>query len=492
MNGIYILIILLIYFGILLTVSKLTAHKGDNDTFFRGNHQSRWYLVAFGMIGSSLSGVSFVSVPGWVGKTDMTYMQMVFGFFFGYLIVAYVLLPLYYRLHLTSIYTYLDKRFGRRSYKTGASFFLLSRMAGTAAKQFLVCMILQKYVFEQFHVPFLFTVCFMQLLIWLYTRKGGIRTIVWTDTLQTFCLIASLCLIFFQAGSMMHLDLGEMWHTIQQSPHSRIFVLDDWSSPQHFLKQFVSGIFIVIVMTGLDQDMMQKNLTCRNLQESQKNMCCYGLAFIPINFIFLGLGILLIAFSTYKGIALPSTGDDILPTLCTDGSLGFPVLVLFTIGIIAAAFANVDSALAAMTTSFCIDILGIERTDSRFSHHPETIRKRVHLGTTLIFIFFILLFKIFNHTNLIDAVYIIASYTYGPLLGLFAFGLTNRLKVRDKFTPYIAIAAPVLCYLLEYSVKNCFNYKFGYELLIINGLLMYIGLWCFSYKENKKIKYLDR
>lgn len=488
MNGIYILLILLTYFGILLTVARLTSRKGDNDTFFRGNRQSRWYLVSFGMIGATISGVSFVSVPGWVGKTDMTYMQMAFGFFFGYLVVAFVLLPLYYRLKLTSIYTYLDRRFGRRTYKTGASFFLLSRMAGTAAKQFLVCMILQTYVFEQFHVPFLATVCFLQLLIWLYTRRGGIRTIVFTDTLQTFCLIAALCLIFVQTGRLMNLDLGGMWDAIRESPHSRLFVFNDWSSPQHFLKQFVSGIFIVIVMTGLDQDMMQKNLTCRNLREAQKNMCSYGLAFIPINFIFLGLGVLLLAFAAQKGIVLPTNGDDILPTLCTDGSLGFPVLVLFTVGIIAAAFANVDSALAAMTTSFCIDILGVERRDSRFSQHPEQVRKRVHLGTTVVFILFILLFRVFNHTSLIDAVYIIASYTYGPLLGLFAFGLTTRRKPSDRLTPYIAIAAPLLCYLLEYAMQSFFGYKFGYELLIINGLLTYLGLWSVSMKEKAAIR----
>lgn len=485
MNGIYILLILLIYFSILLAVSRFTARRSDNDTFFRGNRRSRWYLVAFGMIGASMSGVSFVSVPGWVGKTDMTYMQMVFGFAFGYPVVAFVLLPLYYRLQLTSIYTYLDRRFGRCTYRTGASFFLLSRMAGTAAKQFLVCMILQKYVFDAFHVPFIVTVCFMQLLIWLYTRRGGIRTIVWTDTLQTFCLIASLCLIFVQAGRLMHLDVSGLWQTIADSPHSRLFEFDDWSSPQHFLKQFLSGIFIVIVMTGLDQDMMQKNLTCRNLREAQKNMCSYGLAFIPINFLFLGLGVLLLAFAAGKGIPLPATGDDILPTLCTDGSLGFPVLILFTIGIIAAAFANVDSALAAMTTSFCIDILGIERAGSRYSRHPERVRKRVHLGTTIIFILFILLFRAFNHTSLIDAVYIIASYTYGPLLGLFAFGLTNHRCPNDRLTPAVAVAAPLLCYALErYTLATC-GYKFGYELLIINGLLTYIGLWAVSKKPAK-------
>lgn len=480
MNGIYILLILLAYFGILLTVSRLTALNGSNDSFFRGNRQSKWYLVAFGMIGASMSGVSFVSVPGWVGKTDMTYMQMVFGFFFGYLVVAYVLLPLYYRMKLTSIYTYLDKRFGRKTYLTGASFFLLSRMTGTAAKQFLVCTILQTYVFDRFHIPFLFTVCFMQLLIWLYTRKGGIRTIVWTDTLQTFCLIASLCLIFFQVGTLMHLDISGMWHTVTESPHSRLFVWDDWTSSRHFLKQFLSGVFIVIVMTGLDQDMMQKNLTCRNLHEAQKNMCTYGFAFIPINFLFLGLGVLLLAFASYKGIAVPANGDDILPTFCTNGYLGFPVLVLFTIGIIAAAFANVDSALASMTTSFCVDILGVERKGSRFSRNPEAIRKRVHFGTTLLFIGFILLFRVFNHTNLIDAVYIIASYTYGPLLGLFAFGLTTGRMPRDGFTPYIAIASPLLCYLLEYTVQTATGYKFGYELLILNGLMVYAGLWASS------------
>lgn len=365
MSGVYILLTILLYFGMLLIAARLTSKNTGNDAFFRGNKQSPWYVVSFGMIGTSLSGVTFVSVPGMVRGLDMTYMQTVFGFFFGYLVIAQVLLPLYYRLNLTSIYTYLGERIGRRSYKTGAWFFLLSRIVGAAARLYLVCLILQTYVFDGMNIPFALTVSCIVLLIWFYTRRSGVRTIVWTDTLQTFCLLAALGLIIYQVASAFDTDPGGIARMVKDDVHSRIFVFDDWQSRQNFFKQFFSGIFITIVMTGLDQDMMQKNLSCRNLRDAQKNMYCYGFSFAPVNFLFLCLGILLLLLARARGMDLPALNDDILPMFAAQGHLGFPVLVFFTIGIIAATFSSADSALTALTTSFCIDILEVEKLEER-------------------------------------------------------------------------------------------------------------------------------
>ena len=330
MNGIYILLTILLYFGMLLLVARLTGRHSDNDAFFRGNRRSPWYIVSFGMIGASLSGVTFVSVPGMVRGIDMTYMQTCFGFFIGYLIIAHVLLPLYYRLNLTSIYTYLGDRIGKHAYKTGASFFLLSKIIGAAARLYLVCLILQHYVFDAFHIPFAATVIGIVLLIWLYTRRSGIRTIVWTDSLQTLCLLLALGLILYEVSGQLNLDFPGLVHAIRENEHSRIFVFDDWHSKQNFFKQFFSGIFITIVMTGLDQDMMQKNLSCKNLHEAQKNMYCYGISFVPVNFLFLSLGILLLLFASQLNIPLPAAGDEILPLFAAEGHLGFAVLIFFT------------------------------------------------------------------------------------------------------------------------------------------------------------------
>lgn len=424
MNGLFILITILVYFGVLLTISKLTSGKHtDNDAFFRGNRQSPWYIVSFGMIGASLSGVTFVSVPGMVRYIDMTYMQTCIGFFFGYIVIALVLLPLYYRLNLTSIYSYLGQRFGRHSYKTGASFFLLSKMLGAAARLYLVCLILQHYVFAAYGVPFAATAIGTVILIWLYTRRSGIRTIVWTDSLQTFCLLAALALIIYNVMNILDLNLSQTIDTIRNSEHSRIFVFDDWQSKQNFFKQFFSGIFITIVMTGLDQDMMQKNLSCRNLHEAQKNMYCYGISFVPVNLLFLSLGILLLIAAPQLGIELPAKGDDILPLFAAEGYLGPTVLVLFTIGIIAAAFSSADSALAALTTSFCIDILG---TEKQTEQKAAATRRKVHLLICTAFVACILAFEAIGSQSVIDTIYVLASYTYGPLLGLFVFGLFTK------------------------------------------------------------------
>ena len=481
MNGIYILLTLLAYFGILMLIAKLTSRRADNDAFFRGNRQSPWYVVAFGMIGASLSGVTFVSVPGMVRGIDMTYMQTCMGFFVGYLIIAHVLLPLYYKLNLTTIYSYLNERIGRYSYKTGASFFLLSKIIGAAARLYLVCLILQHYVFDDLHIPFSISVIGIVLLIWLYTRKSGIKTIVWTDSLQTFCLLAALGLILYNVGSQMNLGLGGMVQTVAESDYSRIFVFDDWASKQNFFKQFLSGIFITIVMTGLDQDMMQKNLSCRNLREAQKNMYAYGISFVPVNLLFLSLGALLLIFASQSGLALPEKSDDILPFFAAEGRLGFVTMIFFTIGIVAAAFSSADSALTALTTSFCIDILGVERTDEK---DAEKTRKWVHFFISTVFIGFIILFKVANNDSIIDAIYTIASYTYGPLLGLFVFGLFTKMRPRDKYVPWVAIASPIICFAIYRAVHQATGYQFGYEMLMFNGLLTFVGLSLLSIKRK--------
>ena len=481
MNGIYILLTLLAYFGILMLIAKLTSRRADNDAFFRGNRQSPWYVVAFGMIGASLSGVTFVSVPGMVRGIDMTYMQTCMGFFVGYLIIAHVLLPLYYKLNLTTIYSYLNERIGRYSYKTGASFFLLSKIIGAAARLYLVCLILQHYVFDDLHIPFSISVIGIVLLIWLYTRKSGIKTIVWTDSLQTFCLLAALGLILYNVGNQMNLGLGGMVQTVADSDYSRIFVFDDWASKQNFFKQFLSGIFITIVMTGLDQDMMQKNLSCRNLREAQKNMYAYGISFVPVNLLFLSLGALLLIFASQSGLALPEKSDDILPFFAAEGRLGFVTMIFFTIGIVAAAFSSADSALTALTTSFCIDILGVERTDEK---DAEKTRKWVHFFISTVFIGFIILFKVANNDSIIDAIYTIASYTYGPLLGLFVFGLFTKMRPRDKYVPWVAIASPIICFAIDRAVHQATGYQFGYEMLMFNGLLTFVGLSLLSIKRK--------
>lgn len=482
MNGIYILLTIFGYFALLMIVAKLTSRRADNDAFFRGNRQSPWYVVAFGMIGASLSGVTFVSVPGMVRGIDMTYMQTCLGFFLGYLIIAHVLLPIYYKLNLTTIYSYLESRIGRYSYKTGASFFLLSKVIGAAARLYLVCLILQNYVFDELKVPFTVSVIGIVILIWLYTRKSGIKTIVWTDSFQTFCLLAALGLILFQVSEQMDLSLGGMMQVVSESEYSRIFVFDDWGSKQNFFKQFFSGIFITIVMTGLDQDMMQKNLSCKNLREAQKNMYSYGLSFVPVNFLFLSLGVLLLLMASHTGLTLPEKSDDILPFFAAEGHLGFATLVFFTIGIIAAAFSSADSALTALTTSFCIDILGIERTDDK---EAEKKRKWSHFFISVVFIGFILLFKAANNDSIIDAIYTIASYTYGPLLGLFVFGLFTKWRPRDRFVPYVAIASPFICFAIDRVVYQSTGYQFGYEMLMFNGLLTFTGLALLSVGKKK-------
>ena len=462
-----ILIIILAYFAILFGISRLTSKKADNSTFYRANRRAPWYMVAFGMIGASISGVTFVSVPGMVLTSQMTYLQMCLGFIVGYLVIAFVLLPLYYRLNVTTIYTYLGQRLGQRSYLTGASFFLLSKMTGAAVRFYVVCIILQQFVFSPAGIPFAVNVVVMVLLIWLYTRRGGIGTLVFTDSFQTLCLFTALILIILSVIDQMHLSVSEAITTIANSEMSRVFVFDDWMSPHNFWKQFLSGVFVAIVMTGLDQDMMQKNLTCKTLRDAQKDMCTYGMAFVPANLLFLALGVLL---TMVVGTELK--GDEMLPTFIqsvADTHLLPLTTYLFIIGIVAASFSSADSALTSLTTCFCVDIL--QQPDN------EALRKKMHIVMCDFFMLFILLFRQLNSTSLIDAIYILASYTYGPLLGLFVFGLFTKKQPNDRLVPYICIVSPLLCYALDMVAQRLWDYHFGYELLMLNGLLTFAGLY---------------
>ena len=472
-----IVIAVLLYFSLLFVISHWTSRRATNATFYRADRRSPWYMVAFGMVGASISGVTFVSVPGMVMDMQMTYLQTCMGFIVGYVVVAFVLLPLYYRLDLPSIYAYLGQRFGTGSHRTASSFFLLSKMAGAAVKFYVVCIILHRFVFQPLDIPFAVTVIGLVLLIWLYTRQGGIKTLVWTDSLQTLCLFTALILIIYKVVTDLNLTVGEAVATVAQSELSKVFVLDDWVSKQNFWKQFLSGVFIVIVMTGLDQDMMQKNLTCKTLRGAQKDMCTYGVAFLPANLLFLSLGVLLTVWYQRYGLSLPA-GDELLPgyieQVSSNNNSQFSIVnyqlteLLFVLGIVAASFSSADSALTSLTTICCVDMLQ--------KGGDERLRKRVHVLMCTVFVLFILVFQVVNSTSLIDAVYIIVSYTYGPLLGLFAFGLFTKYSVRDKYVPFVAIASPVVCFLIDRITTSATGYHFGYELLMLNGVLTFLGL----------------
>ena len=471
-----IIVTMLAYFAVLLIASRITGRKATNDTFYRADRRSPWYMVAFGMVGASISGVTFISVPGMTLHSGMTYLQTCLGFIPGYFAVAFLLLPLYYRLNLTTIYTYLDRRLGARAYQTGAWFFMLSKMTGAAVRFYVVCIVLHEFVLGPAGIPFAATAAGMVTLIWLYTRSGGVKTLVWTDTLQTLCMFAALVLIITEVAGAMGMGIGEAAAAVAADPRSRVFVFDDWVSTQNFWKQFVSGIFIVIVMTGLDQDMMQKNLTCRTLREAQKDMCSYGFAFVPANLLFLALGVLLAQYAASQGTALPQSGDGLLPMFAATGHLGTTVLILFTIGIVAASFSSADSALTALTTSYCVDI--------RRRPGDERLRHRAHAGICAMFVAFILLFRMANSTSVIDAIYILCSYTYGPLLGLFAFGLLTKRHTDGRAVPYIAVCSPAICLAADQTVYALTGYKFGYELLMINGALTFAGLYAFSHRQT--------
>lgn len=480
-----ILTIIILYFSLLFVISWFSSRRAGNEAFFLGNRKSPWLVVAVGMIGSSISGVTFISVPGWVVDSHFSYMQMILGYVVGYVVIAEVLLPLYYRLKLTSIYSYLEGRFGKYSYKTGASFFLLSRSTGTAFRLYLMAVVLQMVIFDAWNIPFWLTVVVTLAFILLYTYRGGIRTIIWTDLLQTVFMLASVVLTIVLIGKNLNLGLSGIVKTVSEHEYSRIFFFDDFTDPRHFLKQFLGGMFITIVMTGLDQDMMQKNLSCRSLRDASKNVYLYGVSFIPVNLLFLSLGVLLVVFSTAKGIAIPAMRDDLYPLIATRGGMGIAVPILFILGLIAAAYSSADSALTALTTSFTVDILGISGRDEKT---VTRIRKRVHIAVTLAVMIIILVFREINNQSVIGAVFTVAGYTYGPLLGLYAFGLFTKRDIIDKATPYIAVASPMIAYVLnKYSVQLLWGYRFGYELLVINGLITFLGLLIFSRRPPRSV-----
>jgi SSS family transporter len=462
-------------------ISWLTTRRVRADSFYLGNRKTAWYVIAFGMVGSSISGVTFISVPGMVGASHFSYIQMVLGFVVGYVVVAQVLLPLYYGLGLTSIYAYLHKRFGRHSYKTGASFFLLSRLLGSAIRLLVVAIVLQALVFDKLGIPFGVNVFFTIGLIFLYTHKGGVKTIIWTDTLQTFALLSTLLLCMVGLSQAMGLSPKGVWALVRESDLSRTFFFDNPNDTRYFFKQFLAGVFTTITMTGMDQDMMQKNLSCKNLRDAQRNMRTYGLAFLPVNLLFLVLGLLFYAFIARNGLAMPGKPDEIFPYIATGGFLHPVVGVLFIVGVVAAAYSSADSAMAALTTSFTIDILGVKDDD------PCLRRKRrwVHAGMSAVFLLLILVFKFFYSESIINTVYKVASYTYGPLLGLFAFGLFTKVQVRDRWVPLVAIASPILSFALsELSPALFSGYQIGFELLIINGLFTFAGLALLRQKKG--------
>ncbi|GAA5036050.1 sodium/iodide co-transporter [Marivirga lumbricoides] len=466
-----------------MVISHLTSKSADNLTFFTANKQSPWYLVAFGMIGASLSGVTFISVPGEVGNTAFSYFQVVLGYLVGYFVIAAVLLPLYYRLNLISIYTYLEQRFGTRSYKTGAFFFLLSRIVGSAFRLFLVAGVLQIAIFDAFKWPFSITVAVTIALIWLYTFRGGIKTIVWTDTLQTLFMISAVVISIYLMKDGLDMSWTSLSEKVSNSGYSKIFVWD-WQSGKNFFKQFVSGAFIAIVMTGLDQDMMQKNLTCRTLKDAQKNMFWFCIVLVIVNFLFLSMGALLYVYAEQMQITLPQKSDDLYPMLALQH---FPAVagVVFLLGIVAAAYSSADSALTALTTSFCVDFLGLGKEEKPIS---KKLRIRVHLGFSVILFAVILIFKAINDDSVITAVFTAAGYTYGPILGLFTFGLITKYSLKDKYVPIVCLLSPVLSYIININSEAWLNgYKFGFEILVVNGLLTFIGLFLLKEKnENYK------
>ncbi len=485
MSSLGLSLIIVFYFVVLLIIAWITGRNADNAGFFVGNRKSPWYVVSFGMIGASLSGVTFISVPGWVGESHFSYMQMVLGYLVGYFVIANVLMPMYYRLNLTSIYTYLETRFGKFSYKTGASFFLLSRTIGASFRLFLVANVLQISIFEDVGVPFWFTVLVTVALIWLFTFRGGIKTIIWTDTIQTLAMLIALLFTIVLIGKSMGLNIGGLINAVSVSEYSRIFIFDDWKSPYHFVKQFLGGAFIAIVMTGLDQDLMQKNLSCRNIKDAQKNMYWLSFALVPVNLLFMSLGALLFIYAAFAGIPVPENTDNLYPLIATGGYLSVTVAFFFIIGLISTTYSSADSALTSLTTSFTIDILDAQK---RGEDRLKRTRHMVHIGFTIVLGLFILFFRVINDQNVIKAIFTIAGYTYGPLLGLYAFGLFTKRQVRDKFVPVIAIISPLLCLLLNnFSREILWGYKFGFELLIVNGLITFIGLIILSIGLKRKV-----
>lgn len=484
-----ILLCALAYFVFLFIISWYTARNADSQSFFVGEKKSKWYIVAYGMIGTSLSGVTFMSVPGEVGTRGFAYFQIVLGYLLGYATIALVLLPLYYKLNLTSIYTYLQQRFGNVSYKTGSSFFLLSRTLGASLRVFLVVNVLQEFSLDEMGVPFTVTGAVLIFMILLYTFKGGVKTIVWTDMIQTTCMLLAVILCVGIINHQLGYSFSEMFGKIQEKNYTQIFFWD-WHDGKFFLKQFFAGMFITIVMTGLDQEMMQKNISVSTLKDAQKNMFTFSFILLIVNFIFLILGAVLFLYASEKGIAIPEHSDDLFPTIALH-YLGPAAGLIFIIGLISALYPSADGALTALTTSFCVDIIGMkERTD--WTEKQKTIiRYTVHFSFAFILFMCLIIFRTLNDDAIITTLFKIAGYTYGPLLGLYTFGLFTRREIKEQLVPFICIASPVICFFMNKYSKELFNgYEFGFELLIINGLIVFLGLLMIS--SDKKISPLSK
>ncbi len=487
MSSSIIIFIVLIYFLILFVISNLTKGNDDNSTFFSANKNSPWYLVAFGMVGASLSGITFISVPGDVGQIEFTYFQVVLGYMVGYFVVAIVLLPIYYKLKLTSIYEYLNTRFGPTSHKTGAFFFFISRVIGASFRLFLVAIVLQKFVFESWNIPFEITVIISILLIWIYTFRGGIKTIVWTDTLQTGFMLISVFLSIYFINESLNWDFIDFIRSDEIKNFDKIIVTDSFLERNHFIKSFTGGVFITICMTGLDQDMMQKNLTCKSLEDAQKNMIVFSIVLVIVTFLFLILGALLFIYSQKNNIEIPlldgiPNTDLLFPEIALNSGLGITVGITFLLGLIAAAYSSADSALTSLTTSFCVDFL---KLDNKTQEKQKKIRKKVHVLMSCILIFVILIFKKFLNTNVIDGLLTVAGYTYGPLLGLFAFGIFTNYQIKDKYVWIVCLLSVLIVILIgNIPPSSLGNYKIGYELLPINGLITFVGLILIRRKQN--------
>ena len=470
-----VLLTMAAYFALLFSIAYVTGRKTDNQGFFVGNRRSPWWAVAFAMVGSSISGVTFISVPGWVATNNFSYMQMVLGFFAGQLIIAFVLIPLFYRMKLVSIYEYLENRFGATTYKTGAWFFFVSKMLGAAVRVFLVCIVMQLLVFKPLGVGFFWNVVLTMLLVWLYTFRGGVKSLIWTDSFKTLCLLLSVGLSIYYIARGLGLGIESLSSAVASHDYARMFFFDDLNDKRYFFKQFFAGVFTVIAMTGLDQDMMQRNLSCRNFRDSQKNILTSGLLQIGVILLFMVLGVLLYMYAAAQQIALPDKSDELFPLIATGGYFPTIVGVLFVVGLIAAAYSAAGSALTALTTSFTVDVL--ESTRRHDEQQTAHIRRWVHGAMTVVMGGVILLFNLLNNASVVDTVYVLASYTYGPILGLFGFGIFVRRPVRDRWVPVAALLAPVLCYLLQSHSQQWFGgYQFSYELLIFNALFTFVGL----------------
>lgn len=487
LSPVWLIGIIAAYFGLLLVISRLTSRGGKNEFFFLAGRQSPWFVVAFGMIGASLSGVTFISIPGVVGGSGLnqafSYLQVVMGYVLGYAVIALVLLPLYYKLQLTSIYTYLEQRFGWWSYKTGAGFFLLSRIIGASFRLYLVSIVLDQFILGPLGVPFALTVFITIALIWVYTYRGGINTIIWTDTLQTTFMLLAVIFTIIAIGQSLDKSGWEMIEGIQRSGYGKIFFFEGgWADPNHFFKQFLAGALITIVMTGLDQDMMQKNLTCRNLRDAQKNMFTFSVILVFANLLFLSLGALLYIYAQSIGLEIPTRTDQLYPMIALE-HLSPVVGVVFLLGLIAAAYSSADSALTSLTTSFCVDFLGFETTPASTEREmqQQQVRRWVHLGVSSLLFFSILIFYFLNNDAVINNLFIAAGYTYGPLLGLYTFGLFTHLKIRDRWVLPVCILSPLLAYLLSYLLLEKLGVDLGFLVLALNGVLTFFGLLAISF-----------